>query len=327
MSSSREKLSLFAALAASVLISTSCSSRHEITTPETSAPRDEAAFRDEATPLAGRGSGSFYPLASGNRWSYDRVFRIEVRPEVGDPRRYEFPSTAENEQTCIESMDDKSYLIERVTVTYQGMASSAWIRYRQDRTGLYEADDASRPACEPSATLHREIATAEDEPDSHLRQACAGMPPAQQAAWLAAADRIEERRQVVETALGKARHGRRRRATEPPPGELLRLSYPLRVGAQWTLRAEPIVFTERVEGVEALHTPAGTFVAYRIRIELDLLDPNDRISIWYGRNGYLGLDAHFESVAIDDAGNPYGTVISDQEESLTGLSLVRPPRL
>lgn len=153
-----------------------------------------------------------------------------------------------------------------------------------------------------------------------LRNACSTMPEAQRAAWLAAAERVERRWQIVREALGTSGHGRRRRVVEPPPGELLRLSYPLHTGASWTLRTEPFHITERVEGVDALHTPAGTLVGYRITLDFELFGPPDRVTVWYGRKGYLGLEAHFEAEATDESGNPIGLVLTDQSETVSALS-------
>ena len=127
---------------------------------------------------------------------------------------------------------------------------------------------------------------------------------------------------MIHAALGLAPRANGRRVVVPPGGELLRLSYPLSSGAEWTLRLDPdLIFTESVEGVDALHTPAGTFAAYRLAIHLDLFGPNDRVVVWYGREGFLGLDAHLEVEGTDDQGNVV-TVVFDERQHVTGVSLV-----
>src|SRR5207249_8946164 len=62
--------------------------------------------------------------------------------------------------------------------------------------------------------------------------------------------------------------------------------------------------------------------ALPISIHSDLFsEPNDRVVVWYGRAGFLGLDAHIESEGTDNKGNVV-TVVIDERQHLTDVSLV-----
>jgi len=76
---------------------------------------------------------------------------------------------------------------------------------------------------------------------------------------------------------------------DPPPFlPFALLQYPLAVGKSWTA-GRPFVGHFRVEGREALETPAGRFAAWRIRIQLEGFDPRTEFFAWFGRDGYLGF--------------------------------------
>ena len=304
-----------------------CSTRLDPTKPvsQRGSTDSSAPLRAVESPDGpGGGSPGFYPLQQGNHWDYAREFSVEVRPTSGPPSRFVFTSTIASDQTCVETVAGRAYLIERAVESGEGGPFLSWIRLRQDRSGLYEADIAGRPACEGVAlSSSMRSVDSGDDPDASLRALAGKMPAGQQAAWLAALQRDRDRRLEVRAALGLAT-STARRAVSPPPGELLRLSYPLRTGAEWILRPDPD-FTERVEGVDALHTPAGTLEGYRIRIRSSLFGEADQVFLWYGRKGFLQLEGHFEGLAVDDQGNVYGTVVSEERQALTGLSLVDAP--
>lgn len=123
----------------------SCGSHHDITSPQMPLANEVAA----ASSNSAGGWESFYPLASGNRWNYDTVYRVEVRPPTGDPYRSEVRGTREIEQTCTEVRGENPYLIERVTVTDELNTSNYWIRYRQDRSGLSSSTTRAIPPVNP----------------------------------------------------------------------------------------------------------------------------------------------------------------------------------
>jgi hypothetical protein len=82
----------------------------------------------------------------------------------------------------------------------------------------------------------------------------------------------------------------------PPEGEITRLAYPLRQGSHWTIRSEPFLAEATVEGMQRVRTPAGSFWAWRIRIERPVMGPNDEVLVWWGRVGMVAIRARFEGV-------------------------------
>src|SRR5439155_13899425 len=114
-----------------------CSTRNEPTSPALLF----SGLGREAAPLgrAGDENPGFYPLAPGNRWRFAREFSMELRPAGQPPSRVMIPSTIRIEQTCNETVGRRSYRIERQQVEENGNnISTLWLRYRQDRGGLYE---------------------------------------------------------------------------------------------------------------------------------------------------------------------------------------------
>jgi hypothetical protein len=144
--------------------------------------------------------------------------------------------------------------------------------------------------------------------------------PADRAAFERAAERVMERlasmRWNDSQLVGQGRGG-------PDPGELSVLRYPLSAGARWTVREMPR-YGRVVLGRERVVVPAGAFVAWRLRGTSELFGPDDRVFYWYSSAGLVQMSFHFESDATDDAGNVIGRVIGDQDQVLTGLTLVDP---
>src|SRR5262249_18550582 len=99
-----------------------------------------------------------------------------------------------------------------------------------------------------------------------------------------------------------------------------RLRYPLRPGLRWTIRDDPL-FASRVIARQKLRTDAGTIDAFKIQVTSDLFGPGDRVYIWYGRVGYVGLIAQLTSTETDEEGNPVGRLVSQQQEILTSYQL------
>ena len=130
---------------------------------------------------------------------------------------------------------------------------------------------------------------------------------------------LEQRLALVRYTLGL--HAPSLHRPRPADGEIVRLAYPLHTGQRWIIRADPR-FTAVVEGVDALRLPAGRFVAYRIRIDSVLFGPSDRVRVWYGREGFLQLDAHLVGEGTDENGDPIGTVVSEDHEALDDIALV-----
>ena len=190
-------------------------------------------------PGLGSAEAGFYPLASGNHWSYTRESSYDFRPPSGPPEL--FSSTIETDQTCEESRNGRVYLVERSVETSSEGTVTLWSRVRQDRTGLFEVDFAlpQPPLCDervpPAASCRSSSAP---EVGFGLRELCARPPADQQAAGLVALERAMERVNMIRAALGLTPRANGRRVVEPPEGELLRLSYPLRTSdrSRWLRR-------------------------------------------------------------------------------------------
>jgi len=108
----------------------------------------------------------------------------------------------------------------------------------------------------------------------------------------------------------------------PLSGEIALLRYPLAPSKTWHVREDPL-FVYTVEGQESLDLPAGSFTGWRIRIDSDLFGPDVLAHVWYGRDGLLQLQAHVVGQITDENGNVIGTIVSDQVQSLSEISLVK----
>jgi len=106
----------------------------------------------------------------------------------------------------------------------------------------------------------------------------------------------------------------------PPFSEIRLLAYPLHNGAKWVMTEYPHT-TATVEFLDVLHTTAGRFPAWRIRIRNGGHLPQEQSFVWYGRAGYLGMRSHLDFVKPDASGHI--EIIEDQSESLTGLAISR----
>ena len=257
--------------------------------------------------------GGFFPLDLDNRWHYTRESTYETHPDTGPPTIEHLTSEFEYLIVCKQTFGAHDYFAVKVT-------ESSFVAYgiylRQDRFGLYEADHTTFPDCgtQPGAVAAASSASSRiapaaarsESPDPELHGP-------RGAAW----DKLRERLSLVHIAVGA--NGRPRHHG-PEPGELLRLPYPLHPGARWTIRDDP-EFTARVEGLDRLNTPNGTVSGWRIRINSLLFGPNDRVVVWYGQLGYLGLGAHLELLATDASGNITGHVELNEREQLDDWTL------
>lgn len=77
------------------------------------------------------------------------------------------------------------------------------------------------------------------------------------------------------------------------------LAYPMHPGQTWLQGGFGLETRLTVEGQETLRTPAGNIPAWRIRVDRAQHGPNDSHHVWYGREGYLQLVSHSESVLAD----------------------------
>lgn len=180
--------------------------------------------------------------------------------------------------------------------------------YRQDATGLYELDAIRDPAARAGpAPMHDALA-------------------ARIASHAAVKDREFLRRALANVEAKLARiDGLLHTAPLPATGpqgqpEIRRLAYPLAVGREWILRADPL-FTERVEAREGVVVGGRRLAAWRIRIESELFGPDDRVWLWFSHEGELRFRYHVQGVATDTEGNVVGTIVSDQDQSLVQYEL------
>jgi hypothetical protein len=269
----------------------------------------------------------FYPLELGNRWDYARTFTAQVFPDGGEPESpITTEATIESEITGTEELFGRTYWVQENRWNEEGEASVDWIRFRQDRRGLYEADvPLSQPPASRAEPLPHggrrsvRVAAAPASGDA-IRQRLGRAHPA----YVVALEKILERRRALHAALRAIRPGPRIAA--PPgggeDGELVRLQYPLRLGAHWTVLTDPL-FESTVEGREKLQLPIGRRVATRIRIDSELLGPNDRAYFWVDRCGELKFEAHFEGEATNENGERIGELVADEVMAVTAIEVSR----
>jgi hypothetical protein len=281
---------------------------------------------------AGASRGAFFPLALGNRWGYERtiVTRLEIDGILEPPEVFEATVTRELTQT--EELFGRPYVVEETTVQEGDDTTLEWIRYRQDRAGLYEADVAiSQPPAAPSSLraprLSVRIGELADLASARgaLERRLEGSPHRE--ALLQAWDRLARKVELVR-AVRAHRRAAGGIAKDPPGGvtenELTRLAYPLHPGREWVVRADPR-FASVVEAHETLDLPAGRMSGWRIRMESAVFGPNDVVHLWYGRSGFLALRADLESTATDENGTVIGILHYHESERLQDLDLKREP--
>ncbi len=232
-------------------------------------------------------------------------------------------SAVEADLVGTEERFGREYVVQRETYRDDRQSLELRFLYRQDRGGLYNAD--------PETMAGAEVASRSRDAErlasvATMAQALRGDPDAARRAYrevllrvLEKHDRIRDLalrgRVLAQTRAGAARPG-------PLEGEIALLRYPLHPHRSWRVREDPLV-VYTVEGQETLELPAGLINGWRIRIDWPgFLGPGDHVHVWYGRRGFLKLLAHVEGPAVDETGNPYGRVVSDELQVLAALSLV-----
>ena len=287
-----------------------------------------AAGQEPRTPDGGASiPGGFYPLTIGNTWVYAGEITITIdggSPSV-TPTREVYSLIGTEERFGREYMLEKRFNIDEDGDTL----SPLWFRQRQDRAGLYTADIAGsepplyeyRGARRPGAVVERWS----ERSGRIWREIETGTEPGTREAYRKAWEDLCLKLSVIEAATGgAARFGSVFRG--PPggvfPEEITRLKYPLHPSQHWTIRDDPFFAFSTVEAHEVLDLPPGRMNGYRIRIDSDLYGPNDRVHIWYGRDGYLGASARLELEVRDHAGNPIGLMVFEEQTFLESLDLV-----
>jgi hypothetical protein len=264
----------------------------------------------------------FYPLSVGNSWVYHRDYNLVVEVIVGPPyKRVEtFEGSVERRIEATEDIDGVVYFVEGTTLTPAGRPAgrTTFTLYRQDHSGLYVSDvrangKAGAAARAPaSAGVEARVAIGRsDRPN--VRRALR-----------------EHARKLDRIRASLAMAGRPILESPGRPGglgpeEVLTLDYPLHTGATWFNRAQPFVVRSVVEARENLDLPAGRFPVWRVRVENELLDPEDRVVVWYGRSGRLAVSIHTETLALDTETGETALITSDENDVLRGLVLAPLP--
>jgi hypothetical protein len=272
---------------------------------------------DPGTPTSGR--ASFFPLEVGNHWHYAQLLAVNILLNDSTQTGWiELRSAKDARLVRTQTIGQHEYVVEEDVIRDEGEAEpiTQYIFWRQDRTGLFEAEvpgaAAARAAGAPRGATVTPLARVWSRLESGLGD------PRSREAFRAARGGIEQKLALIEGALRSPRQPLR---GDPWVAELTRLHYPLHPNAQWDIRTD-MFFAAQVEGKEALALPAGRFSGWRIRYSLELFGPRDRVHVWYGRDGYLSLVAYLEQEAIDYQGNRIGTAIVKVSERLDGIELV-----
>jgi hypothetical protein len=283
--------------------------------------------------------GGFFPLAVGNRWHSVSADTIRIDPIGNGPPLAEFTITSDITRVLIgtETLFGRSYFVQEETASSSGAligrtasAFSTWTRYRQDRSGLYEADvDVSRPPTLDDGPCRRSQSTAAvpgvDRARSLPASLVSRLPAAQRSAFSAAWDRLQERETIIRTSLlaGSGAGPGRGQRRGPLGGEIVRLKYPLHSGATWVIRADPL-FSSTVDDHEVLALTCGRFSSYDIRIDSDLIQAGEFVRLWFGRSGQLAFRYRLVALVVDSEGNEIGTLVDDHGEVLRDFTLVKP---
>jgi hypothetical protein len=304
------------------------------------APSLQRAYSAGALAAASRSpEGALFPLTIGNRWHSLADDHIAIEPVGGGPPTDEFTTHADITRDLVgtETLFGRSYVVEEETAVLTGIPGTpgpvtdlSWTRFRQDGTGLYEADvDASVPPSAAGSASRSFAAQAAARPSDAQRSLppalAARIPEGQRGAYEAAWSRLQSRVAIVRSAL---RGSLAPRLDAPHPdalleNELTRLDYPLHPGATWVIRPTPL-FSSSVEAVESVDLPAGRFQSYRIRVESELFGPDDAVRFWFGRSGQLAMRFHVVSTVVDENGNEIGRMVDDRDEMLHDLTLLKP---
>lgn len=279
-------------------------------------------------------AGAFFPLGIGSRWHATADNHLRVEPAGGGPPTEELSTHSDIVRTLIgtEILSGRSYVVQEEVVVQTGdvvgpepQTFTSWLRYRQDKAGLYEADVATNqpPSLENRATprpvdLQESAATARARrplPAAFAAKLSGAQRHAYQAAW----DDLQVRADVIRSLFHRSVAAQ---SGGVLPEELTRLSYPLHPQAAWVVRGDPL-FTSTVEKIESLEVPAGKYPSYRIRVDNEFLHSGDFVHIWFGRSGQLAFRYHIVGIATDVNGNEIGRLVFDYDEVLEDLALVR----
>ena len=286
----------------------------------------------------GVSANGFYPLEVGNRWTYHDVFDLTIDYFDGSPSTSDhIESDIEWAHVCEETRLGRTYTVQRETTVDPFGTFVFWFRERQDPRGLYGLDFSDPPACAPVAAPpslsvaprggvtgtessgRMSTGTWSEELSSRLvaRLSKSMSADAARATTAAILDKAERFRAIARDC-GR-RHGR---PGGPQAGELFELSYPLRIGKQWVFRDDDVHIERKVTGIEVRDVLGKKTLAYRIHLISDLFGDTDA-DLFYSRRGFLGHKVSGTSLAVDDQGNPIGTVTSVETRTVSDIHIGR----
>ncbi|UCG51828.1 MAG: hypothetical protein JSW58_16945 [Candidatus Latescibacterota bacterium] len=280
----------------------------------------------------------FHPLAIGNSWKYSRRFELTIVPVdggSGGPTDI-FQGSSERRLIGTEEIFGREYITEATKVYADGAADTVrwWRRFRQDHAGLYLADV---PSGDPPASVFSSSARTGSERGRDFLTV--GIPTWDRVAKSLGGERSSLTRRTWQTHAARIRYVRAilqpgvniqptpaGRPCGPLFGEIRPLEYPLHPKAEFVTRMIPFRVRGVVEAQEVLDLPAGRYPGYRIRIENQRLDPDDRVYVWHGMCGELGSTVHLETIAVDIETGEMVRIITDETEWLSDFEFKRPDR-
>jgi hypothetical protein len=282
---------------------------------------DPAVATAENSAMAGFGSGTFYPLQTGNHWAYEGDAGVAIVDAEGATVCVGVAIHYTESHTILgtEHRDGRVYFVrEQVRSELTGPNVDTWTdwsRMRQDRSGLFAANiEPQPPTLDGVTTVAGASASREVRPLDLSMLRARGFSEEGIAKFAA---RVERLRAFARTLVG-ASAGR-----QAESDELVWLLYPLRPGAEWNM-VPGLDWPARVDRIETLDTPAGQIHAYRIETNPtgEPLKPGEYVRLWYGRTGFIGYSVHTSGADTDSQGNPTGlTAIFDDSMLLTGYEL------
>lgn len=272
-----------------------------------------------AAALGGHDLGMF-PLAVGNSWDYAGTFH-SILIETGKPAVSAVIYREEHHEVIgTETRPEGEYrLVEDLIQEYGPAGNNTtywWERLRQTRTGLFALDVSLNepPADEPSATALPSVRR-----DMAWEQLSAGLSASEREAYHRAWMSLMEKRRVFTGVIAAARFGREGARED----EITRLAYPLHPRQTWVMRDAPH-FAASVVGNAPITLAFGRTHVWRIRIDIEGASPSDWAEVWYGPLGFVGQRYHAVTTAIDEYGQPIGTMYVDDALTLTDTNVNRP---
>jgi hypothetical protein len=230
----------------------------------------------------------FYPLQVGYRWNYVANVSLSHGPgsEPLEERRIE-----NWEIIGTEDLFGRTYFVQRQVVELQSPLGDReytwWVRYRQDRSGLYEADVClSDPpgGGDDCSDLRQQRLAGDGSATGEDREAFLHLKALRESIMQAARGSYSKYSGLSVSELD-----------EPLPDhpDLIRLLYPMHPGTDWFIRPE-LAFHSEIQSLDVVTVPAGRYSAWRVSITPPGFGPNDVAHFWWARSGLVKVLVHIE---------------------------------